>query len=292
MVGTHRLLQRDVEFRNLGLVVIDEEQRFGVLQKERFKELRVAVDVLSLSATPIPRTLHMALAGIRDLSVIQTPPEERQPIKTYVTAREDSLVREVVTRELARGGQVFYVHNRVQTIDREAEWMRDLVPEARIAVAHGQMHEDLLASVMRAFIDGEVDVLVCTTIIESGLDIPNANTIVIDNAHRLGLAQLYQLRGRVGRAGQRAYAYLLYPAERTAQRARRQAPRRHRRAAGPGGGIQAGDARPGDPRSRQPAGGGAARRDRGGRPGDVQPAPRAGGAFPPGPAARRGRPLR
>jgi transcription-repair coupling factor (superfamily II helicase) len=215
VIGTHRLLQRDVEFRNLGLVVVDEEQRFGVLQKERFKELRVAVDVLSLSATPIPRTLHMALAGIRDLSVIQTPPEERQPIKTYVTAREDSLVREVVSRELTRGGQVFYVHNRVQTIDREAEWMRRLVPEARIAVAHGQMHEDLLASVMRAFIDGEVDVLVCTTIIESGLDIPNANTIVVDNAHRLGLAQLYQLRGRVGRAGQRAYAYLLYPAERT-----------------------------------------------------------------------------
>ena len=215
VVGTHRLLQRDVEFRNLGLVIIDEEQRFGVLQKERFKELRVAVDVLSLSATPIPRTLHMALAGIRDLSVIQTPPEERQPIKTYVTAREGSLVREVVTRELARGGQVFHVHNRVQTIEREAQWMRDLVPEARIAVAHGQMHEDLLAAVMRSFVDGEVDVLVCTTIIESGLDIPNANTIVIDDAHRLGLAQLYQLRGRVGRAGQRAYAYLLYPGERS-----------------------------------------------------------------------------
>jgi transcription-repair coupling factor (superfamily II helicase) len=214
VIGTHRLLQRDVEFRNLGLVIIDEEQRFGVLQKERFKELRVAVDVLSLSATPIPRTLHMALAGIRDLSVIQTPPEERQPIKTYVTAREGSLVREVVTRELTRGGQVFYVHNRVQTIEREAEWMRRLVPEARVAVAHGQMHEDLLASVMRSFVDGEVDVLACTTIIESGLDIPNANTIVVDDAHRLGLAQLYQLRGRVGRAGQRAYAYLLYPAER------------------------------------------------------------------------------
>jgi len=215
VVGTHRLLQRDVEFRNLGLVIIDEEQRFGVLQKERFKELRVAVDVLSLSATPIPRTLHMALAGIRDLSVIQTPPEERQPIKTYVTAREDSLVREVLTRELARGGQVFFVHNRVQSIDREAQRLRDLVPEARVAVAHGQMHEDLLASVMRSFVEGEVDVLACTTIIESGLDIPNANTIVIDDAHRLGLAQLYQLRGRVGRAGQRAYAYLLYPPERT-----------------------------------------------------------------------------
>jgi transcription-repair coupling factor (superfamily II helicase) len=211
VIGTHRLLQRDVAFRNLGLVIIDEEQRFGVLQKERFKELRVAVDVLSLSATPIPRTLHMSLAGIRDLSVIQTPPEERQPIKTYVTAREDTLLREVVTRELTRGGQIFYVHNRVQSIQGEAERLRALVPEARIEVAHGQMPEAALASVMRMFTTGEIDVLACTTIIESGLDIPNANTIVINDSHRLGLAQLYQLRGRVGRAGQRAYAYLLYP---------------------------------------------------------------------------------
>ena len=211
VIGTHRLLQRDVEFRNLGLVIIDEEQRFGVLQKERFKELRVAVDVLSLSATPIPRTLHMSLAGIRDLSVIQTPPEERQPIKTYVTAREESLLREVLTRELARDGQAFFVHNRVNGIEVEAEKLRALVPEARIEVAHGQMNENQLASVMRSFGEGSVDVLVCTTIIESGLDIPNANTIVVNDAHRLGLAQLYQLRGRVGRAGQRAYAYLLYP---------------------------------------------------------------------------------
>ena len=214
VVGTHRLLQRDVEFRNLGLVIIDEEQRFGVLQKERFKELRVAVDILSLSATPIPRTLHMSLAGIRDLSVIQTPPEDRQPIKTYVTAREDSLVHEVISRELTRGGQVFFVHNRVQTIESQADWLRQLVPQARVAIAHGQMHEDLLASVMQRFIEGELDVLCCTTIIESGLDIPNANTIIVNDAHRLGLAQLYQLRGRVGRAGQRAYAYLLYPPER------------------------------------------------------------------------------
>ena len=211
VVGTHRLLQRDVEFRNLGLVIIDEEQRFGVLQKERFKELRIAVDVLSLSATPIPRTLHMSLAGIRDLSVIQTPPEERQPIKTYVTARDESLIREVITRELARSGQVFYVHNRVQGIEAEAERLRKLIPEARIEVAHGQMPERVLADVMRTFMEGDIDVLVCTTIIESGLDIPNANTIVINDSHRLGLAQLYQLRGRVGRAGQRAYSYLLYP---------------------------------------------------------------------------------
>ncbi len=215
VVGTHRLLQKDVEFKNLELVVIDEEQRFGVLQKERFKELRVAVDVLSLSATPIPRTLHMSLAGIRDLSVIQTPPEERQPIKTYVTARENSLIREVITRELARGGQCFFLHNRVAGIEAVADRLRGLVPEARIEVAHGQMPEGMLAAVMRDFGDGEIDVLLCTTIIESGLDIPNANTIVIDDAHRLGLAQLYQLRGRVGRAGQRAYAYMMYPPARS-----------------------------------------------------------------------------
>jgi len=215
VIGTHRLLQRDVQFKNLGLVIIDEEQRFGVLQKEKFKQLRVAVDVLSLSATPIPRTLHMALAGIRDLSVIQTPPEERQPIKTFVTAREDSLIREVITRELARGGQVYFVHNRVRSIDREAERLRELLPEARVEVGHGQMPEGQLAAVMQRFMDGDVDVLVCTTIIESGLDISNANTIIVNDSHRLGLAQLYQLRGRVGRAGQRAYAYILYPPERS-----------------------------------------------------------------------------
>ena len=215
VIGTHRLLQKDVEFRNLGLVIIDEEQRFGVLQKERFKQLRVAVDVLSLSATPIPRTLHMSLAGIRDLSVIASPPEERQPVKTYVTGHDESLIREVMTRELARGGQVFYVHNRVQSIDREAERLRRLLPESRVEVAHGQMPEQTLAAVMRRFTAGEVDVLCCTTIIESGLDIPNANTIVVNDAQRLGLAQLYQLRGRVGRAGQRAYAYFLYPPTRS-----------------------------------------------------------------------------
>jgi transcription-repair coupling factor (superfamily II helicase) len=215
VIGTHRLLQKDVQFKNLGLVIIDEEQRFGVLQKERFKQLRVAIDVLSLSATPIPRTLHMALAGIRDLSVIQTPPEERQPIKTFVTAREDSLIREVITRELARGGQVYFVHNRVQSIEREAETLRELLPGVRIEVGHGQMPEGQLARVMQRFMDGDVDVLVCTTIIESGLDISNANTIIVNDAQRLGLAQLYQLRGRVGRAGQRAYAYILYPPQRS-----------------------------------------------------------------------------
>jgi len=215
VVGTHRLLQRDVTFKNLGLVIIDEEQRFGVMQKEKFKELRAGVDVLSLSATPIPRTLHMSLAGIRDLSVIQSPPEARQPIKTYVTAKDPALIREVIARELVRGGQVFYVHNRVRSIEYEADQVRALVPDARVAIGHGQMDEKLLASVMRKFSEGEVDVLVCTTIVESGLDIPNANTIIINDAHRFGLSQLYQLRGRVGRSAHRAYAYILYPAERS-----------------------------------------------------------------------------
>jgi transcription-repair coupling factor (superfamily II helicase) len=210
VIGTHRLLQRDVRFKNLGLVVLDEEQRFGVLQKEKLKQLRTAVDILSLSATPIPRTLHMALAGIRDLSVVRTPPEGRLPIRTYVTAKDEGLVQDVIRRELARRGQVYYVHNRVQTIQHEVEWLRQLVPDARVAVAHGQMDEGALARVMVAFMGGEVDVLCCTTIIENGLDIPNANTLVVDDASRMGLSQLYQLRGRVGRSGQRAYAYFLY----------------------------------------------------------------------------------
>ncbi len=210
VIGTHRLLQRDVRFKKLGLLIIDEEQRFGVMQKERLKRLRTQVDVLSLSATPIPRTLHMAMSGVRDMSVIQTPPEDRQPIKTYVTADDDELVREVLQRELDRGGQVYYVHNRVRTIDRAADRIRRLVPQANVAVGHGQMEEDELATVMTEFMAGEHDVLVCTTIIESGLDLPNVNTLVVERADRFGLAQLYQLRGRVGRGGRRAYAYFLY----------------------------------------------------------------------------------
>ena len=215
VVGTHRLLQRDVRFKRLGLLVIDEEHRFGVMQKERLKKLRTQLDVLSLSATPIPRTLHMAVGGIRDMSVIQTPPEERQPIKTYVTADEDTLTREAITRELQRGGQVYYVHNRVRTIQKAAERIRQLVPDARVAVGHGQMGEDELAHVMVEFESAKHDVLVCTTIIESGLDIPNVNTIIIERADRFGLAQLYQLRGRVGRSGRRAYAYFLYDPRRS-----------------------------------------------------------------------------
>src|SRR5256714_10991351 len=209
VIGTHRLLQKDVRFKDLGLVILDEEQRFGVMQKEKLKQLRASVDVLSLSATPIPRTLHMSLAGIRDLSVIQTPPEERLPIKTFVTADDDDLIKEVIQRELQRGGQVFYVYNRVQTIKKAEERVKRLVPQARVVVGHGQMPESTLADVMVQVVKGVADVLVCSTIIESGLDIPNANTIMVVDAHRMGLAQLYQLRGRVGRAGQRAYAYLL-----------------------------------------------------------------------------------
>jgi transcription-repair coupling factor (superfamily II helicase) len=210
VVGTHRLLQRDVRFKRLGLLIIDEEHRFGVMQKERLKKLRTQLDVLSLSATPIPRTLHMAIGGIRDMSVIQTPPEERQPIKTYVTADDDELVREAITRELQRGGQVYFVHNRVRTIEKAADRVRGLVPSARVIVGHGQMPEDQLAHVMVDFESAKHDVLVCSTIIESGLDIPNVNTIIVEDADRFGLAQLYQLRGRVGRSGRRAYAYFLY----------------------------------------------------------------------------------
>ena len=215
VVGTHRLLQRDVRFKRLGLLVVDEEHRFGVMQKERLKKLRTQLDVLSLSATPIPRTLHMAVGGIRDMSVIQTPPEERQPIKTYVTADEDELITEAIGRELHRQGQVYFVHNRVRTIQKAAERVRKLVPEARIAIGHGQMSEDELATVMVDFESGKFDVLVCTTIIESGLDIPNVNTILVERSDRFGLAQLYQLRGRVGRSGRRAYAYFLYDSGRS-----------------------------------------------------------------------------
>ncbi len=210
VIGTHRLLSKDVQFKDLGLVVVDEEQRFGVAAKEKLKRLRREVDVLTLSATPIPRTLNLAMAGIRDLSVIETPPEDRLPIQTRVAEASAGLVRDAILRELDRGGQVFYVHNRVETIEAQAEQLRRLLPDARFVVGHGQMPEGALEKVMIAFADGAADVLVCTTIIESGLDIPNANTIIIDRADTLGLAQLYQLRGRVGRSSRRAYAYLLY----------------------------------------------------------------------------------
>jgi transcription-repair coupling factor (superfamily II helicase) len=211
VIGTHRLVQKDVAFNNLGLLIIDEEQRFGVKQKEQLKKLRTQVDVLTLTATPIPRTLHMSLSGVRDLSTIDTPPEERLPVQTVVTEYDETLIRQAILRELDRGGQIFYVYNRVMGIEQKANRIRNLVPEARISVAHGQMRERQLEKEMISFVSGETDVLVSTTIIENGLDMPNVNTIIIDRADRLGLAQLYQLRGRVGRGAVQAYAYLLTP---------------------------------------------------------------------------------
>ncbi len=211
VIGTHRLVQKDVRFKNLGLLVVDEEQRFGVRHKEFIKRQRAEIDVLTMTATPIPRTLYMALTGIRDLSLISTPPQERVPIRTFVTARSDTIVRESILREMSRGGQIFVLHNRVQSIYRIRDWLEELVPEASIGIGHGQMNESELEHVVLAFMQHQYDVLLCTTIIESGVDIQNANTIIIDNAHALGLTQLYQLRGRVGRGNVRAYAYLLYP---------------------------------------------------------------------------------
>ena len=211
VIGTHRLLQNDIHFKDLGLVVIDEEQRFGVMHKERFKRLRTLVDVLTLTATPIPRTLYLALAGARDMSTIETPPQDRLPVQTIVTPYDERVIRDAIRRELNRGGQVFFLHNRVLDIDAAAQRLRALVPEARIAVGHGQMHSDELEEVMTSFVNGDSDVLLSTTIIESGLDIPNANTIIIDRADRFGLSDLYQLRGRVGRYKHQAYAILLLP---------------------------------------------------------------------------------
>jgi transcription-repair coupling factor (superfamily II helicase) len=214
VIGTHRLISGDVSFADLGLLVIDEEQRFGVAHKESIKAIRTDVDVLTLTATPIPRTLEMSLTGIRDLSLIDTPPADRQPILTFVGEYDERAVAEAIRRELLREGQVFFVHNRVHDIDQIAGGLRDLVPEARVAVAHGQMDEALLETVVIDFWDGLYDVLVCTTIIESGIDMPTVNTLVVDRSDLLGLGQLHQLRGRVGRAGQRAYAYLFIPPDR------------------------------------------------------------------------------
>jgi transcription-repair coupling factor (superfamily II helicase) len=209
-IGTHRLLQKDVTSKDLGLVIIDEEQRFGVAHKERLKQMRGEVDVLTLSATPIPRTLQMSLIEVRDMSTMETPPEERLPIRTYVAQYDNRLIREAIMRELERGGQVFFVHNRVHSIHQVASKLRELVPEAEIAIAHGQMPEEELERVMLDFTQGKIDILLCTTIIESGLDIPNVNTLIVDEADKMGLAQLYQLRGRVGRGSNPAYAYFSY----------------------------------------------------------------------------------
>jgi transcription-repair coupling factor (superfamily II helicase) len=218
VIGTHRLLQKDIVLRELGLVVIDEEHRFGVAQKERLKKLRHMVDVMSLTATPIPRTLHMSLVGIRDLSVIETPPLDRLAIQTHVCRYDEGVIRDAVLREIERGGQVFFLHNRVETIDRMAQKIAELVPEAKVALAHGQMHPRALEKVMLDFMESRAQVLVCSAIIESGLDFTNANTIIINRADKFGLAQLYQLRGRVGRSHRRAYAYLLIPGEKVITR--------------------------------------------------------------------------
>jgi transcription-repair coupling factor (superfamily II helicase) len=212
-IGTHRLLQKDIEFKDLGLLVLDEEQRFGVRHKEKIKKMRNTVDVLALTATPIPRTLHLSLMGIRDISIISTPPEQRRPITTYLTEYDDLVASEAIRKELARGGQIFFVHNNIHSIDRMAGRLIKLVPEARFAVAHGRMPEDQLERVMLDFTEQRIDVLVCTTIIESGLDVTKANTILINRADRFGLAQIYQLRGRVGRGDEQAYAYLFIPDE-------------------------------------------------------------------------------
>lgn len=210
VVGTHRLLSKDVQFNNLGLLIIDEEQRFGVKHKERIKEMRTDVDVLTLTATPIPRTLNMSMMGVRDLSVIETPPSNRYPIQTYVLEQNAGTIREAITREMARGGQVFYLHNRVEDIEKTVEQISELVPEARVAYIHGQMTENQLEDILYDFINGEYDVLVTTTIIETGVDIPNVNTLLVENADHMGLSQLYQLRGRIGRSSRVAYAYFMY----------------------------------------------------------------------------------
>jgi transcription-repair coupling factor (superfamily II helicase) len=211
LIGTHRLLSRDVRAKDLGLLVVDEEQRFGVKQKELLRQLKLKVDVISMSATPIPRTLQMSLAGVRDISVIETPPEGRRPVKTYVGEYDEELVKRALEREHERDGQAFLLHNRVETIDETAERLRALCPAMRFEVAHGQMDERQLERRMLAFLRGDADVLVCTSIIESGIDIPQANTLIVEQAEAFGLAQLYQIRGRVGRSRERAYAYLLYP---------------------------------------------------------------------------------
>ena len=261
MIGTHRLLSKDVEFKDLGLLVIDEEQRFGVTHKERLKQMRTEVDVLTMTATPIPRTLYMSLTGARDMSTIDTPPEERLPIKTHVGEYDETLIRTAILRELDRGGQVFFVHNRVRGIRQIRQRLEQLVPEATYAVGHGQMPERELEQVMVDFAEGNVDVLVCTTIIESGLDIPNANTIIVNRADRFGLAQLYQLRGRVGRGRQPGLCLLAVRPQRADDRHGAPAAGGDHGGQRPGGRVYGGHARPGDPRRGRDPGRAPARAD-------------------------------
>ena len=210
VIGTHRLLSKDVEFKNLGLLIIDEEHRFGVKAKEKIKQLKTNVDVLTMTATPIPRTLHMSIVGIRDMSVIYEPPYNRKPVQTYVLEYDEEVIKEAITKELERNGQVFYLFNNVEQIMRKAEQIKALVPEANVTYAHGRMTGNQIEEIMQEFVNGESNILVCTTILETGIDIPNANTIIVENADRMGLAQLYQIRGRVGRSNRQAYAYITY----------------------------------------------------------------------------------
>ena len=210
IVGTHRLISKDIEFRDLGLIIVDEEQRFGVAQKEKLKEQYPNVDVLTLSATPIPRTLNMAMTGIRDMSILEEAPHDRHPVQTYVIEYNFDVIIQAIQSELRRGGQVYYLHNRTETIERMASKLRDFLPDTNVAVAHGQMTEDKLSNIWRDLLEGDIDVLVCTTIIETGVDVPNVNTLIIEDADRLGLAQLHQIRGRVGRSSRRASAYFTF----------------------------------------------------------------------------------
>jgi transcription-repair coupling factor (superfamily II helicase) len=255
LIGTHKLLQEGVTFKRLGLAIVDEEHRFGVRHKERLKALRAEVDLLTLTATPIPRTLNLALAGLRELSIIATPPAGRLAVKTFVGQWNPATLREACQRELQRGGQIYFLHNEVETIQRMAAQVAELAPGARIAVAHGQMRERDLEQVMLDFYHRRCNLLVCTTIIESGIDVPSANTMVINRADKLGLAQLHQLRGRVGRSHHRAYAYLIVP-PRPAMTADAV-----KRIGGSGRGLSAGQSRSGDSRCRRAAGRGAERPD-------------------------------
>lgn len=210
VIGTHRILSKDVEFKSLGLLIVDEEHRFGVKDKEKIKSLKTNVDVLTMTATPIPRTLHMSIMGIRDMSCLYEPPQNRKSVQTYVLEYDEEVIKEAITKELEREGQVFYLYNNVEGIEKKANEVQSLVPEAKVAFAHGKMSGAQIEEIMQDFINGEINVLVCTTILESGIDIPNANTIIVENADRLGLAQLYQIRGRVGRSERQAYAYITY----------------------------------------------------------------------------------
>ena len=210
VIGTHRLLSKDIEFKDIGLLIIDEEQRFGVKAKEKIKEYKANIDVLTMTATPIPRTLHMSVVGIRDMSVIYEPPQNRKPVQTYVLEYDPEVIKEAITKELERDGQVFYIFNNVENIQKKADDISRLVPEAKVSYAHGRMTGKEIEDIMQEFIEKNTNVLVCTTILESGIDIPNANTIIVENADRMGLAQLYQIRGRVGRSSRQGYAYITY----------------------------------------------------------------------------------